>query len=316
MEYADGGDLNKLIKEAAAPFSENKILDWFTQLCLAIKHIHDRKVIHRDLKSQNIFTTRSGELKLGDFGIAKHLNRTLDKIKTVVGTPYYMSPEICENKDYSFKTDIWSLGIIFYEMCALKLPFDGNSLPVLALKISKGDYPPLTGNYSKELKKLLASLLHLNPNRRPTINKILQASLICKRITKFLPKQVLAREFSHTTLHSINIFEKENSSAANEDSSETVASRQREEADRNIEVKSARGHAQQIKAVKTPQAKNGDCIASKLREFGSNGKSGGKNDKKKRIDAFKRREASEPNLNHKKVLSKNDPSCKVIEEEI
>ena len=90
------------------------------------------------LKSQNIFLTKKGDVKLGDFGISKPLMMTLDKMSTVVGTPYYMSPEICENHSYSFKTDIWSLGVILYEMCALRPPFDSSTLPSLAVKITKG----------------------------------------------------------------------------------------------------------------------------------------------------------------------------------
>ena len=74
MGYADGGDLNQRIKEAAAPFNEDRILSWFTQICLAMKHIHDRKILHRDLKSQNIFLTGKNIVKLGDFGIARVLN--------------------------------------------------------------------------------------------------------------------------------------------------------------------------------------------------------------------------------------------------
>jgi NIMA (never in mitosis gene a)-related kinase len=81
-------------------------------------------------------------------------------MKTVVGTPYYMSPEICENKPYTFKTDIWSLGVILYEMCSLKPPFDANSLPSLALKITKGEFSPPPSIYSRELKQLISSLLH------------------------------------------------------------------------------------------------------------------------------------------------------------
>ena len=119
MDYADGGDLQKRIKsQKLKPFPENQILDWFTQICLAIKHIHDRKILHRDIKSQNIFLTKHGLAKLGDFGISRCLNFTLDKVSTVVGTPYYLSPEIVQNKPYSFKSDIWSLGVILYEMCA------------------------------------------------------------------------------------------------------------------------------------------------------------------------------------------------------
>jgi NIMA (never in mitosis gene a)-related kinase len=185
MEHADGGDLSRLIREAkGVHFPEQQILNWFSQICLAIQHIHSKKVIHRDLKSQNIFMTKAGAIKLGDFGIAKHLSRTVEKMKTVVGTPYYMSPEICESRDYSFKTDIWSLGVILYEMCELRLPFEGNSLPVLALKISKGEYAALTANYSKELKVLVKTLLQNNPNKRPSICRVIQNPIIAKCINQ------------------------------------------------------------------------------------------------------------------------------------
>lgn len=77
-------------------------------------------------------------VKLGDFGIARVLSKTVEKAKTMVGTPYYLSPEIIESKPYSLKTDIWSLGVILYELCALKPPFNADSLHFLALKIIKG----------------------------------------------------------------------------------------------------------------------------------------------------------------------------------
>ena len=86
---------------------------------------------------------KNGMVKLGDFGIARILAHTKAQAKTMVGTPYYISPEIVDNKPYSFKTDIWSLGVILYEMCTLRPPFDANSLPNLALKISKGKYRKL-----------------------------------------------------------------------------------------------------------------------------------------------------------------------------
>lgn len=113
--------------------TEDQILNLFTQICLAIKHIHDRKILHRDLKSGNVFLTKQGIAKLGDFGIAKVLQSTVDHASTIVGTPYYLSPEIIENKPYNFKSDIWSLGVLLYEMCALKPPFNGASLHILAL---------------------------------------------------------------------------------------------------------------------------------------------------------------------------------------
>lgn len=96
-----------------------------------------------------MFITKNNMLKLGDFGIARVLNKTMEKARTVVGTPYYLSPEIIENKPYSFKSDIWSMGVMLYEMCALQPPFNANSLQFLALKIVKGSYQPLQGNFSK-----------------------------------------------------------------------------------------------------------------------------------------------------------------------
>lgn len=113
-------------------FSEDLVLSWFTQICLALKHCHDRKILHRDLKSQNIFLTKKNIVKLGDFGIARVLSNTGSKAKTVVGTPYYLSPEIIESHPYSFKSDVWSLGVLLFEMCALQPPFNATSLHQLA----------------------------------------------------------------------------------------------------------------------------------------------------------------------------------------
>ena len=168
--------MNKKIEEARSQnshFSENQILDWFTQICLALKHVHDRKIIHRDLKSSNIFLTKENTIKLGDFGIATVLTNTLQKASTIVGSPYYLSPEIIDNKPYNMKTDIWSLGVILYELCSLTQPFNANNLNYLALKIVRGEYTPLGNNVSKDLKFLVGLLLLTDPNKRPNINEIL-----------------------------------------------------------------------------------------------------------------------------------------------
>ncbi len=95
MQYAQCGDLAKTIHQRKATknyIAEGQVLDWFTQICLAIKHVHDRKILHRDIKGQNIFLAKNNSLKLGDFGIARVLNKTMEKARTVVGTPYYLSP--------------------------------------------------------------------------------------------------------------------------------------------------------------------------------------------------------------------------------
>ena len=174
MAYTVGGDLAKRVSEARlSPFNESQILDWFTQICLGLKHVHDRKILHRDLKCQNIFLTKKGIIKLGDFGIARVLKSTMENARTMVGTPYYLSPEIVENRPYSFKSDIWSLGVILYELCTLRPPFDAAGIPQLALKIAKGQYAPLPTHYSKDIKNLVALLLSVDPSKRPTVNKIL-----------------------------------------------------------------------------------------------------------------------------------------------
>ena len=152
---------------------ENQILNWFTQICLAIKHLHDRKIIHRDLKAGNIFLTTQGRIKMGDFGISRVLSHTREKAKTMVGTPYYLAPEIVQNQPYGFAADVWSLGVLAYEMCTLKPPFDAGSLHALALKIVNGKFNPLPGYYSSDIRTLIGSMLQTEPRRRPTINKIL-----------------------------------------------------------------------------------------------------------------------------------------------
>ena len=103
-----------------------------------MKHVHDRKILHRDLKAQNIFLTKRGIVKLGDFGIARVLSNTVSRAKTVVGTPYYLSPEIIENKPYNFKSDIWSLGVLLYELCSLRPPFNATSLSAVNFKFYFG----------------------------------------------------------------------------------------------------------------------------------------------------------------------------------
>lgn len=207
MDYADGGDLSSRIKEAPAYMPESTILNYFTQICLAVKHIHDRKIIHRDLKGQNIFLTKSNIVKLGDFGIARVLNSTKDKAKTVVGTPYYLSPEIIESKPYSFKSDIWSLGVVLYELCALKPPFVSDSLSFLALKIVRGQYQPIPNHYTKDMKNLVYSLLVVDPAKRPSIKQILAQPILQNRIKNFLSESIHMDEFSHTILHNQNIFD-------------------------------------------------------------------------------------------------------------
>ena len=208
MNYADGGDLSsKISQQRGRLFTENEILDLFVQVLLAMKHVHDRKVLHRDIKGQNIFLMKSGLIKLGDFGISKVLSNTVEKARTMVGTPYYLSPEIVENRPYSFKSDIWSLGVLLYELCTLKPPFDGTSIRHLGLNIVRGIYPPPPPHFSRDLKMLIAQMLTVDSNRRPTVAQILRMSFIKSRIQNLLSESTRFEEFSHTILHKQGLFE-------------------------------------------------------------------------------------------------------------
>ncbi|XP_077029845.1 serine/threonine-protein kinase Nek5 isoform X5 [Agelaius phoeniceus] len=179
-----------------------KILSWFVQISLGLKHIHDKKILHRDVKAQNVFLSNNGKVaKLGDFGIARQLNSTTEFAHTCVGTPYYLSPEICENRPYNNKTDIWSLGCVLYELCALKHPFQGNSLHELVLKICRGRFQPVSPNYSYDLRILISQLFKISPRDRPSINSILKKPFLQKLVLRHLPPEVAREELSHTVVH-------------------------------------------------------------------------------------------------------------------
>ncbi|KAK2840383.1 hypothetical protein Q5P01_014123 [Channa striata] len=203
MEYCDGGDMMKRINmQRGVHFSEEQIVAWFVQICLGLKHIHDRKILHRDIKAQNIFLTSGGlKAKLGDFGIARMLNNTMELARTCVGTPYYLSPEICESRPYNNKTDIWSLGCVLYELCTLRHPFEGSSLRQLVGKICRGRYNPVPQRYSYDLRLLVTQLFKVNPRDRPSVTSVLRRPFLEKHISKHLDPQVMQEEFSHTVLH-------------------------------------------------------------------------------------------------------------------
>ena len=178
------------------------MLDWFVQMCLAVKHVHDRKILHRDLKTQNIFLTRHKMIKLGDFGIAKVLKHTNELARTAIGTPYYLSPEICENAAYNNKSDVWSLGCILYELLTLKHAFEAGNMKGLVLKIMAGKYPSVSKVYSADVRGMVDKCLRRVARERPSVNTILKTSFVRRRIAGFLGETMYADEMSHTILHS------------------------------------------------------------------------------------------------------------------
>ena len=188
-DYCDAGDLYQYLQTKKKYLPEERILDWFVQLCLAVQYIHERKILHRDLKSQNIFLTKQGDIVLGDFGIARVLkNNKREMASTVIGTPYYMSPEIMESKPYDFKSDLWALGCILFEASSLRNAFEAQDMNGLVMKIVRGRPRAMPGHYSAGLKALVTGLLSKNPSKRPPIAKILQMDFLQASVTKALAK--------------------------------------------------------------------------------------------------------------------------------
>jgi serine/threonine protein kinase len=187
MEYADGGDLSILIKNRRGkPFPEEQIVYYMVQMALALKHMHDRKIIHRDVKAENVFLNRKNQVKIGDFGISKSLERTLAQARTRIGTPYYLSPEICMDRPYDGRNDSWALGVVLYQLCALRHPFDATSMEGLLHAIIHTKHRPLSSAYSKPLRDLVDMLLVKQQARRITIHDMLRLPYVEQHVRRFL----------------------------------------------------------------------------------------------------------------------------------
>ncbi|VDM42920.1 unnamed protein product [Toxocara canis] len=179
MQYAEGGTMDKMISDQKGVFfSEQQVLNYFTQVAIGLEYMHSKQILHRDLKTQNILLNKKRTIvKLSDFGISKELS-TRSLASTVVGTPNYLSPEICEGRAYNQKSDLWALGCVLYELCELGRAFDGENLPSIVMKITRGKHGPISEHWSAELKRLIESLLDLNENKRPLLKEILTCPLV------------------------------------------------------------------------------------------------------------------------------------------
>ena len=162
LEYIDGGTLESKINlkiKHYKKFNNDEIKKYITQLSDGLKYIHSFKIIHRDVKPSNLLLTKQNILKISDFGVSREYN-TMENIKTFIGTPYYLAPEMVCGYKYNNKVDYWALGCILYELVSLKRPFDGKSIYSLVNKISNGRYNIRIIPF--KYQKIIKNLLHLN----------------------------------------------------------------------------------------------------------------------------------------------------------
>ncbi|XP_064410998.1 serine/threonine-protein kinase Nek11 isoform X2 [Latimeria chalumnae] len=195
-EYCEGRDLDCKIKEykqAGKIFPESQIVEWFLQLLLGVYYMHERRILHRDLKAKNIFM-KNNLVKIGDFGVSRLLMGSCDLATTFTGTPYYMSPEALTHQGYDSKSDIWSLACILYEMCCLDHVFTGHNFMSVVLKIVEGETPSLPGRYSSELNSIMQSMLNKSPSMRPSAATILKMPYINEQL------QNIKCKFSNLTI--------------------------------------------------------------------------------------------------------------------
>ncbi|XP_030358005.1 serine/threonine-protein kinase Nek4 isoform X1 [Strigops habroptila] len=187
MGFCEGGDLyHKLKEQKGKLLPENQVVEWFVQIAMALQYLHEKHILHRDLKTQNVFLTRTNIIKVGDLGIARVLENQYDMASTLIGTPYYMSPELFSNKPYNYKSDVWALGCCVYEMATLKHAFNAKDMNSLVYRIIEGKLPPMPKDYSPQLVEIIRTMLSKRPEERPSVKSILRQPYIKHQISLFL----------------------------------------------------------------------------------------------------------------------------------
>ena len=186
MEYADKGDLYQKIcqfKKIGCLIEEVDVWRIFIQMVKGLKALHDLKILHRDLKSANIFLFSDGSAKIGDLNVSKVAYKGLGYTQT--GTPYYASPEVWRDEPYDIKSDIWSLACVTYEMLALHPPFRAENMEKLYKKVVNCQYGKISERYSNDICEIIKLLLKVKSKDRPTCGQILKHPLVKKRIEFF-----------------------------------------------------------------------------------------------------------------------------------
>lgn len=187
MEFVGGGDLSSKIKDLLRNrqrLNEKLIWKYLCQILLGLHTLHENKIIHRDIKTANLFLNEDfSTLKIGDLNVSKVAKN--DLAITQIGTPYYLAPEIWDNKIYDYKCDIYSLGVVLYELAALKLPFEGSSLHDLYRRVKLGQIKRIPNCYSNDLFSMILLLMNQNQRLRPSTSELLENPLIKEHLESF-----------------------------------------------------------------------------------------------------------------------------------
>jgi len=188
LEYAKEGTLEDKIRNYRLKGNKiptEQIIDWLIQILIALFSLNRNNMMHRDIKAENMLITEDNVLKLSDLGISKVID---EQNKTLCGTPYYVSPEIASGLDYDFNTDIWSLGIVLYEIITGTKPFDKANPSDLYISIQNDDYNPLPQDTDPKLLFLVRFMLRKNPKKRANLDDLLEQDFIYYRMIELIEK--------------------------------------------------------------------------------------------------------------------------------
>src|SRR3989338_1043667 len=177
MEIANKGNLMEYLKKQKR-IEEKKCIKMMKQIFEGVKYLHDKFIIHRDLKLSNILLSEN-VIKICDFGFSTKIDYPEQLKCDLVGTPNYIAPEILKSQGHSFAVDIWSCGVIFYNLLYGKAPFEGNSVSDTYKNIKELKYDfPSNISISTDCKLLISNILSLSPSDRPNIDEILAHKLL------------------------------------------------------------------------------------------------------------------------------------------
>ncbi|XP_036934128.1 calcium/calmodulin-dependent protein kinase type 1D-like [Acanthopagrus latus] len=181
-EYCQGGSLAEKIKLKRGPEQEFEVLSWIAEICMALRFLHEKELLHKNLTPQNIFFTEFETLCLSGFGETQANDTNVSTAGDEAIN--YLAPEVFTQATYETKSDIWSVGCILYELCTQQLAFSSDTTVSLIPKIICGPYPSLEGQWSPEFCELLSDIWTSDPDSRPTASEILRHPIILRCLYK------------------------------------------------------------------------------------------------------------------------------------